>query len=101
MFQDPRSTLNHQQRATARIPMSLDATLANLNQTMTQVAHLLRAIELAVIVMAVVIAITLIACTGIFYYSKCKKYRILGEKTEIVVSRDGTYKKGKYDPEVV
>ncbi|CAB3396620.1 unnamed protein product [Caenorhabditis bovis] len=75
--------------------MSLDATLINLNETLSQVANLLKAIELAVIMIAVTLALTLIGCTGIFYYAKYKKYHPLREETSPNVS---TYKQSKYDP---
>ncbi|CAI5452141.1 unnamed protein product [Caenorhabditis angaria] len=73
--------------------MSLDETLDNLNATLTQVAELLKAIEVAVIVIAITLAITLIGCTAIYYYSKYKKYQPLSESSTPPRS---TYKRGLY-----
>uniref|UniRef100_A0A1I7TUU9 Col_cuticle_N domain-containing protein n=1 Tax=Caenorhabditis tropicalis TaxID=1561998 RepID=A0A1I7TUU9_9PELO len=50
--------------------MSLDATLENINDTLLQVASLLKAVEYAVLIMAVCLGVALVGCTGAFFYGK-------------------------------
>ncbi|EFP00681.1 hypothetical protein GCK72_021988 [Caenorhabditis remanei] len=50
--------------------MSLDATLENINDTLQQVASLLKAVEIAVFILAVAVGIALIGCTLGFFYGK-------------------------------
>ncbi|CAI2352707.1 unnamed protein product [Caenorhabditis sp. 36 PRJEB53466] len=50
--------------------MSLDATLENINGTLEQVASLLKAVEMAVFILAIAVGIALVGCTGTFFYSK-------------------------------
>ncbi|CAC35861.2 IMV envelope protein [Caenorhabditis elegans] len=50
--------------------MSLDATLENINDTLQQVASLLKAVEVAVFILAIAVGIALIGCTAGFFYGK-------------------------------
>ncbi|CAO4374945.1 Protein CBG04456 [Caenorhabditis briggsae] len=50
--------------------MSLDATLYNINETLQQVASLLKAVEVAVFILAITLGIALVGCTAGFFYGK-------------------------------